>query len=287
MNPNDYKEHAPLLFHPMALAKYCQHDPTWPTIAGVTSHSLLVVPDRICGFKICACVAILGGKDRCQWSQLDFRESPAGASPGWTNGKPMRFHRDNGHDKLKRTRSLQSEPAPPHYIAVVTFLSDVLPDSPCLCVIPRSNQCAAQSHADVRVELEASADLGCSYREVEMRVSAGTAVYYDVATFHTRLDPPGSLKGNVSVSRRRSMHRYYSRSPAPPRADTAFQLVPPFLAEIPTHKHFFGNHTRHQLAWAASGFRLEYLQEHAAELLLWYLRRDSRSPLQNFQPCKL
>eukprot|EP01051_Picozoa_sp_SAG22_P029113 SAG22_NODE_10625_length_524_cov_0.920000_1_plen_155_part_01 len=52
MDPADYKEHAPLLFHPAELGKFTQHPPTWPSVA-----------------------AILGGEDLCQHVQLDFRES--------------------------------------------------------------------------------------------------------------------------------------------------------------------------------------------------------------------
>ena len=46
-----------MLFHP-ELDRYAQHPRTWPSVR-----------------------ALLGG-DACQWVQLDFRESPAGAARG-------------------------------------------------------------------------------------------------------------------------------------------------------------------------------------------------------------
>ena len=59
-----------MLFHP-ELARYAQHPRTWPSVR-----------------------ALLGG-DACQWVQLDFRESPAGAArPGALSSSATLAKRD-------------------------------------------------------------------------------------------------------------------------------------------------------------------------------------------------
>ena len=199
------------------------------------------------------------------------------AQPGHRGGGEMDFHRDGGWSAMGRRRGLPLGRPTTDYISVVSFLTDVQPSSPCLCVVPFSNRCSAETHAEARAELE-WAD-GLEYTEVEMRVPAGHAVFYDVATFHTRLDPP---LGVDIAPRRRSMHRYYSRSPAPPRADLCFQLVPPALATIadPKIHTFFGNSTGHQKRWAAVNFDPNFLRENAVRLLARYMERATDDELK-------
>eukprot|EP01051_Picozoa_sp_SAG22_P027597 SAG22_NODE_9312_length_597_cov_0.534137_1_plen_154_part_10 len=145
--------------------------------------------------------------------------------------------------------------------------------------MPFSNRCGAETHAEARAELERAAGLG--YTEVEMHVPAGHAVFYDVATFHTRLDPP---LGVDIAPQRRSMHRYYSRSPAPPRADLCYQLVPPALATAteadPKVRRFFGNSTGHQKRWAAVDFDPNFLRENAVGLLARWMENATDDELK-------
>ena len=100
----------------------------------------------------------------------------------------------------------------------IRYLTDVTPETPAFAVVPRSRQ--QEGLDSVRDEL------GQQYREVPLYAPAGTAVLYDNATYHTRLDSTA----DPSLPRR-TLHQYFARGgwdrstsagvrpPTPPQTD--------------------------------------------------------------------
>jgi len=190
---------------------------------------------------------ILGGKDAVRFSEFNFRETPENAGHG-----KMNFH----HDRAAEDR-LEREPYMPcDWLCAIHYLTDVEPDAPCFCVVPRSRK-----YVTLKDAFEAQ---GEDYCEVPIRGPKGTCVLYDTATYHTRLDGDGSL-------RRRTWHQYYARggwikstlpgktnryARAPSPVLTDWNLFPERLAmhPDPATRLFFSHWNTAQCEWVASGF---------------------------------
>ena len=128
----------------------------------------------------------------------------------------MAFH----HDATLPQRTMRQPYGPADWICSIVYLTDVDVDSPAFAVVPRS----------VRYEpiQQAKAQMGDDYVEQALWGPAGTAVFYDTATYHTRLD---SLTGDKG---RRTMHQYWSRggyldSPPNPQATHDNPKIQEFL----------------------------------------------------------
>ena len=75
-----------------------------------------------------------------------------------------------------------------------------------MCCVLRRSQVVPRSFQKEPIG-RAKVDLGAAYTEQPLYSPAGTCVFYDIATYHTRLD---SLTGN-DKNGRRTMHEYYAR----------------------------------------------------------------------------
>ncbi len=95
--------------------------------------------------------------------------------------------------------------------------------------------------------------MGETYREVEIRGPAGTAVLYDIAIFHTR------VPGKVSRGRL-TQHSYFSRAQSPPL--TKWVMIPKRLAENPDpeQRAFFSQWTGMQKGYVEAGYSREYYE---------------------------
>ena len=190
--------------------------------------------------------AALGGSDAVRWSEFNFREAPAGAGPG-----QMNFH----HDAVMADRFTRTPYGPCDWVCSIHYLTDVDTESPAFCVVPGTHRFESLQ--------DAYETLGDAYVEVPIYGEAGTAIIYDTAIYHTRLDGTGT-KG------RRTWHQYYARGgfvrsalpqtnryvrpPSPPLTD--WNLIPKRLAEHadPAMRLFFSHWNTAQCEWVARGY---------------------------------
>lgn len=190
--------------------------------------------------------AALGGTDAVRWSEFNFRETPANAGQG-----QMNFH----HDAVMADRLIRAPYGPCDWVCSIHYLTDVNDETPSFCVVPGS-----QRFETLR---DAYETLGDAYSETPIYGPAGTAVIYDTAIYHTRLD------GNGEASRR-TWHQYYARGgftqsalpqtnryirpPSPPLTD--WNLIPKRLAEHtdPGLRLFFSHWNTAQGEWVARNY---------------------------------
>lgn len=212
----------PLLDHP-ELDPYTRHPSSFPLVA-----------------------RILGGEEHARFSELNFRETPEDSGVG-----AMNFH----HDNVVADRFMRKPYLPCDWVCAIHYLTDVAPDTPSFCVVPKSNRYESLK--------EAYESLGDDYVEVPIYGKAGTCVIYDTATFHTRYDGDG-------VKSRRTWHQYYARGGwlrsalpttdkymrAPTPALTDWNLFPERLvkSEDQGTKRFFSHWNTAMCEWAASNF---------------------------------
>ena len=194
LRSSQYMEHPqPLLFHPELRDDVIRGGWAWDVIE-----------------------QLLGGPDRARFVQFEFRETP-----GEAEDLQMHFHRDQGSALMQRVRDHAAAPPPTDYIAAITLLTPSHSQTPNTVLVPGSSRFAAQSIEELREQM------GAEFREVVVQQPAGTTLLYDVATFHTRRDPP-TRRANRG---RRTQHSYFSRHPAPPRNE--WGVYPRRLAEHP------------------------------------------------------
>ena len=149
-------------------------------------------------------------------------------------------------------------PPPTDYIAAITLLSEADEQTPHTVLVPGSSNHAADTIDELRGRM------GEAYQEVVVQQPPGTTLIYDVATYHTRRDPPNS-RG------RRTQHSYFSRHPAPPR--NAWVVVPRRLAEHPDPvvRRFYSNWNGVMRGWQRCGYDSGFLSDNATTLLMSYL----------------
>ena len=145
--------------------------------------------------------AVLGGSDAVRWSEFNFREAPAGAGPG-----QMNFH----HDAVMADRFTRTPYGPCDWVCSIHYLTDVDTASPAFCVVPGTHRFESLQ--------DAYETLGDAYVEIPIYGEAGTAIIYDTAIYHTRLDGTGT-KG------RRTWHQYYARGGFCPCRCSVFRVV--------------------------------------------------------------
>ena len=195
---------------------------------------------------------ILQGEAR--YSEFNFRETPEG---GYASAMP--FH----HDRVLQSRLLLSPNEPIDDVCCITYLTDVTSDSPAFCVVPKSGRYESID--------EAKAQLKDEYVEHAVYGPAGTCVLYNIAIFHTRIEPQNTVSG--CQLKRRTLHQYFARGgwrgnrpPAP--ALTDWNLIPERLAlsSDPASRKFFSSWNTGQCEWAADGFSLESRARHPRAL---------------------
>lgn len=153
---------------------------------------------------------ILGGDAR--FAQFDFRD----VKPEHTDESGMEFHRDISFYGEAGGKTWDPDnPYKSTFACAIYYLQDVHECCPCFTIVPKSHE--------YRSFAEAKEELGDEYEEVEIRGEAGTAVLYNITTFHTR------RAGQTDCPHgRRTMHNYQSRESNPPL--TEWVRIPEELA---------------------------------------------------------
>jgi hypothetical protein len=181
--------------------------------------------------------AILGPDIR--FGQFDFRD----VRPEAAEEAGMQWHRDVSY--YSKCGGRIWDPANPYrstYACVIYYLTDVRECCPCFALIPRSHE--YRSHAAARE------GLGAAYREVPIRGPAGTAILYNITTYHTR------LAGRADCTHgRRTMHNYHAREGNPPLTEWALLPEELGLSDDEATRAYYSSWTPAQLAHARAHYR--------------------------------
>jgi hypothetical protein len=175
---------------------------------------------------------ILRGEAR--FAQFDFRD----VSMERANQSGMKWHRDiSWYGTVGGKIYDPDNPYISTYACAIYYLKDVHECCPAFCIVPNS-------HPYSTLE-EAKEKLGDRYREIPIRGKAGTAVLYNITTFHTRINgKPECTHG------RRTMHNYHARASSMPLTD--WQTIPEVLAlsEDDETRIFYSQWTLKQIKYA-------------------------------------
>jgi ectoine hydroxylase-related dioxygenase (phytanoyl-CoA dioxygenase family) len=194
-------------------------------------------------------VDALWGVGNSRFSQFDMRWTKGGQGPAG-----MQFH----HDVVLESRLTRKPYGPPDYVSSIIYLTDVDEEAPAFAVVPRS----------FRFDpiMQAKEQLGDAYIEQPLYGRAGVAIWYDTATYHSRID---SLTGDKG---RRTLHQYWARggflqlppepgetrpqTREPSPTHTAFYRIPERLAAHPDPavRLFYSHWNTGQGEWAARSF---------------------------------
>ena len=182
--------------------------------------------------------AILGPAAR--FAQFDFRDVPEGIG----EKAALHFHRDRGAVPKDYWTANKYGCV---FLCAIYYLNDVAAADTCFCVVPNS-----QSYETLE---EAQVQLGDAYRKIPIRGPAGTAVFYNIGIYHTRVLGPRDAG-------RRTLHQYFSREPNPPL--TNWVLVPRRLAEHPNPatRAYYSQWTDLMREYATADFAPEFYTEH-------------------------
>ncbi|WP_308636177.1 phytanoyl-CoA dioxygenase family protein [Paenibacillus silvisoli] len=175
---------------------------------------------------------VLRGEAR--FAQFDFRDVTADRA----SSSQMHFHRDISYYGTIGGKIYDPDnPYISTYACVIYYLSDVHECCPAFCLVPNSHTFSSLD--------EAKEKLGDEYREIPIRGKAGTAVLYNITTYHTR-------KGGMADCKhgRRTMHNYHSRASSSPL--TNWVTVPEALALSDDHdtRMFYSQWTPNQIKYA-------------------------------------
>lgn len=153
---------------------------------------------------------ILGSDVR--FAQYDFRE----VAPDASDHSGMQWHRDvSFYGKVGGALWDPENPYHSTYACAIYYLSDVHDCCPCFAMVPASHE--------FRTLEEAKRTLGPHYRETPLRGPAGTAILYNITTWHTRVSGATTCPHG-----RRTMHVYQSRKGNAPLTEWA--RIPEALA---------------------------------------------------------
>lgn len=169
-----------------------------------------------------------------RFGQFDFRD----VRPGAAEESGMQWHRDISY--YSKCGGKVWDPRNPYkstFACVIYYLTDVHECCPCFAMVPRSHEYRS---------LAAARDaLGADYREVPIRGPAGTAILYNITTYHTR------LAGRAGCAHgRRTMHNYHSRESNPPLTEWATLPEELALSDDAATRAFYSSWTPAQLAHA-------------------------------------
>ncbi|MBW7453121.1 phytanoyl-CoA dioxygenase family protein [Paenibacillus sepulcri] len=195
--------------HPLEMDKFIRHPKIFPLIQEV----------------------LLG---EARFAQFDFRD----VSVDRASSSEMKFHRDISY--YGTMGGMIYDPENPYistFTCVIYYLSDVHECCPAFCLVPNSHMYSSLD--------EAKEKQGSEYQEVPIRGKAGTAVLYNITTYHTR-------KGGRDdcTHGRRTMHNYHSRASSYPLTNWA--TVPEVLAMSDDHdtRLFYSQWTPNQIKFA-------------------------------------
>ncbi|REE89037.1 phytanoyl-CoA dioxygenase PhyH [Paenibacillus taihuensis] len=202
-----------LEMHPLEMDRFIRHPVTFPFVQEV----------------------LLG---EARFAQFDFRDVTAERA----SSSEMRFHRDISYYGTIGGKIYDPEnPYISTYTCVIYYLSDVHDCCPAFCLVPNSHTYESLD--------EAKTKLGEAYEEIPIRGKAGTAVLYNITTYHTRKG------GTVDCTHgRRTMHNYHSRASSYPLTNWA--TVPEVLALSDDHETrlFYSQWTPNQIKFARDNY---------------------------------
>jgi hypothetical protein len=176
--------------------------------------------------------------DEARFAQFDFRD----VSVELAGSSEMNFHRDISW--YGTMGGMIWDPLNPYisaYTCVIYYLKDVHECCPAFCLVPNSHEYGSLD--------EAKAKLGEAYQEIQIRGKAGTAVLYNITTYHTR------KSGKAECSHgRRTMHNYHSRASSYPLTNWA--TVPEVLAlsDDKDTRVFYSQWTPNQIKFARDNY---------------------------------
>jgi ectoine hydroxylase-related dioxygenase (phytanoyl-CoA dioxygenase family) len=181
------RSNAFVLFDRPDLDKYVRHHKIFPYIQEILCHE-------------------------ARFAQFDFRD----VSPEDSENSGMNYHRDIAF--FAESGGMIWDPNNPYistFACIIYYLKDVHDCCPCFSMIPNSHE--------YRTLAEAKQKQGQDFKEVPIRGKAGTAILYNITTYHTRM--PGHTSCHHG---RRTLHNYHGRESQPPL--TNYAMIPEELA---------------------------------------------------------
>lgn len=174
-----------------------------------------------------------------RFAQFDFRDITIERA----SNSQMGFHRDiSWYGSIGGKLWDPENPYKSTYICVIYYLKDVHDCCPSFCIVPNSHEYDSLA--------EAKEKLGNQYSEVLIRGKAGTAILYNITTYHTRKGgKPECMHG------RRTMHNYHSRESSAPL--TNWSTVPEELglSEDKETRLFYSQWTPEQIKFARDHYK--------------------------------
>lgn len=173
-------------------------------------------------------------RHEARFAQFDFRDVPVELA----DNSGMNWHRDISYYGTVGGKIWDPDnPYKSTFACAIYYLKDVHDCCPCFSLVPKSHEYPTLD--------EAKRALGDQYEEVQIRGKAGTAVIYNITTYHTR------TTGRADCAHgRRTMHNYHSRESNSPLTDWA--TVPESLAMSadPDTRTFYSQWTPKQIKFA-------------------------------------
>lgn len=178
-------------------------------------------------------------RGEARFAQFDFRDVSANSaeSSGMFYHRDIAFYAESG-GKLWDP----SNPYISSYTCIIYYLTDVNDCCPCFQIVPNS-------HPYDTFE-KAKAALGDQFQEVPIRGPAGTAVLYNITTYHTRIAGDPDCKHG-----RRTMHNYHSRESYPPLTNFVLIPEPLGLSSDPETAMFYSKWNPRQINYAKENYR--------------------------------
>jgi hypothetical protein len=128
------------------------------------------------------------------------------------------------------------------FACIIYYLKDVHECCPCFCMVPRSHE--------YRTFEEAQKELGEDFQEIPIRGKAGTAVLYNITTYHTRMPGTSTCKHG-----RRTMHNYQGRESQPPLVNYAMVPEELALSADATTRDYYSKWPPQQIEYAQKHFK--------------------------------
>jgi ectoine hydroxylase-related dioxygenase (phytanoyl-CoA dioxygenase family) len=208
------RSNAMVLFDRPDLDKYVRHHKIFPYFQEILRHE-------------------------ARFAQFDFRD----VSPEDSENSGMNYHRDIAF--FAESGGMIWDPNNPYlstFACIIYYLKDVHDCCPCFSMVPYSHE--------YRTFDEAKQKLGEDFVEIPIRGKAGTAVIYNITTYHTRMPGSSSCKHG-----RRTLHNYHGRESQPPLVNYA--LIPEELAFSPDKetREYYSKWCPKQIEYAEQHFK--------------------------------
>lgn len=178
-------------------------------------------------------------QEKIRFAQIDFRDVPKDLA----DNSGMHWHRDIAYFGTAGGKIWDPDnPYLSTYTCVIYYLKDVHECCPCFGMVPNS-------HEYDSIE-EAKAGLGDAYREVPIRGEAGTAVLYNITTYHTRINGKKDCPHG-----RRTMHNYHSRESNSPLTNWVTLPEKLALSDDNETRRFYSQWTPGQIQYAIQNYK--------------------------------